>query len=112
MLKVGVIGCGYWGPNLIRNFIQIKDCNMKICCDLSDDKLQRIKSLYPNVRTTKNLDELLEDEDIDAVAIATPVSAHGEIGLKCLEHNKHVLVEKPLATSSKECINSSCSVKI
>lgn len=103
-LNVAVIGCGYWGPNLIRNFYQNPNCNMKICCDLDEKKLQRIKTLYPGIETTTFVETILEDASIDAVAIATPVYTHAELGKLCFKHGKHVLIEKPLASSSDECI--------
>jgi len=103
-LNIAVVGCGYWGPNLIRNFNQIPGCNMKVCCDLDPARLERIKSLYPAIATTNRLDEVLRDPAIDAVAIATPVHTHMPIGRKCLEHRKHVLIEKPLAPSAEECL--------
>jgi predicted dehydrogenase len=102
-INVAVVGCGYWGPNLLRNFAQIPGCDMKACCDLDPAKLERIKSLYPAIATTNRLDDILQDPTIDAVAIATPVHTHMPIGKKCLEHHKHVLIEKPLAASAPEC---------
>jgi predicted dehydrogenase len=103
-LNVAVVGCGYWGPNLIRNFNQIPDCNMKMCCDLDTGKLERIKSIYPHIAITSRLEDILSDPAIEAVAIATPVHTHKAIGKLCLEHKKHVLIEKPLASSAEECI--------
>jgi len=102
-INMAIIGCGYWGPNLIRNFNQISTCKVVKCCDLCDEKLNRIKTLYPSIKTTNNLDEILEDESINGVAIATPVYTHFDIGKKCLEHDKHVMIEKPLASSSLQC---------
>jgi len=102
-LNIAVVGCGYWGPNLIRNFNQLPECNMKVCCDLDEEKLKRMKSLYPSIETTSDLDQILADQSIDAVAIATPVYTHKDIGVKCLEQRKHILIEKPLASSSVEC---------
>jgi len=101
-LNIAVVGCGYWGPNLIRNFNQIADFNMKVCCDLDPAKLERIKGLYPNVATTNRLEDILRDPEIDAVSIATPVHTHMPIGRRCLESGKHVLIEKPLAASVAE----------
>jgi predicted dehydrogenase len=103
-LSIAVIGCGYWGPNLIRNFNQLPNCNMKICCDLNEEKLQRMRTLYPEIQTTTSLEDILSDSAIDAVVIATPVFMHKEIAMKCLLHDKHVMVEKPMASSSDECI--------
>ncbi len=102
-LNIAVIGAGYWGPNLIRNFNQIPECNMMMCCDRDETRLKRIQDLYSNVQTTTNLDDILNNKDIDAVAIATPVFTHLELGLKCLKAGKHVMIEKPMASSVKEC---------
>lgn len=102
-LNVAVIGCGYWGPNLIRNFYQIPGCNMKICCDLSQEKLARMRTLYPAITATNNVQDILDDPTIDAVVIATPVYTHHELARKCLENQKHVMLEKPLASSSEQC---------
>ena len=104
-LNVAVIGCGYWGPNLIRNFNQISSCNMLACCDLSEENLTRIRNLYPGIIATTNCQEVLQNPDIDAVAIATPVFSHWELGKKCLQHNKHILIEKPMASNSEQCID-------
>ncbi|HDP98148.1 MAG TPA: Gfo/Idh/MocA family oxidoreductase [bacterium] len=103
-INVAVVGCGYWGPNLIRNFVQIPESNMKICCDLKSERIDRISKLYPNLQTTNRLQDILEDSDIDVVAIATPVYSHFEIAKKCLEYNKHVMIEKPLASSTEQCL--------
>lgn len=102
MIKTGVIGCGYWGPNLIRNFRSTKGCDMQICCDMQEDRLQRIKTLFPEIATTKNHEDLI-NSDLDAIAIATPVWTHYPLAKACLEAGKHVFVEKPLTRSSAEC---------
>ncbi len=102
MVKVGVIGCGYWGPNLIRNFNGLPDCEVVICCDKDEKKLKRMESLYRGIATTTDFRDLLTD-DIDAVCVATPVWTHFHLAKDCLSANKHVLVEKPFASSSKEC---------
>lgn len=107
-INIAVIGCGYWGPNLIRNFNQIPSCNMSICCDLEDSRLDRIRGLYSSVKNTKNHEEILNDPEIDAVAIATPVFTHFNLGKQCLLHGKHVLIEKPIASSSSECLELIC----
>jgi predicted dehydrogenase len=103
-INVAVIGCGYWGPNHIRNFSQISTCNMSVCCDLEEDKLDRIRGLYPSVTPTQNLTDILDNPKIDAVVIATPVFTHFDLGKECLMHGKHVLIEKPIASSSSECL--------
>lgn len=103
-INIAVIGCGYWGPNLIRNFNQISSCNTLICCDLEDAKLERMSRLYPSITTTKNYMEILNNPEIDAVALATPIPTHFDLGTQCLLHGKHVFIEKPLASSSSECL--------
>jgi predicted dehydrogenase len=103
VLKVGVIGCGYWGPNLLRNFSQLPDSEVVACSDLSEDRLARMNALYPNVRKTTDFKELLADDDIAAVVVATPPETHVGIGVAALEAGKHVFVEKPLATSTTDC---------
>ena len=98
---VGVVGCGYWGPKLIRNFQSIPGADLRIVADLRSDRLEHIQGLYPSIRTTSDYAELL-DSDIEAVAIATPVSRHFEMARTALLHGKHVLVEKPLTRSQSE----------
>ena len=102
--NVGIVGCGYWGPNLIRNFNQIPHCTMKVCCDLDEQKLQRMRILYPSIETTCDMNEILTDASIDAVAVATPVYLHADVAQACLQHDKHVLIEKPMASSSHQCL--------
>ena len=102
-VKVGVIGAGYWGPNLIRNFHELPDAKMQMVCDLREDRLEHIRKLYSNVNTCTNYHEMLES-DIEAVVIATSVSSHHRIALDCLRAGKHVLIEKPLACSTAEAV--------
>jgi len=102
--NIAVVGCGYWGPNLIRNFNQLSNCNVYACCDLADEKLDRIKSLYPSTKVTKNFDEVLENPEVNAVAIATPVYTHRDLAKKALQNNKHVMIEKPMASSVDQCM--------
>ena len=102
-MKIGVIGCGYWGPNLIRNFYQMPECRDVVCCDKDQARLQRMTNLYPGIKTTNEVDELLTDHDVEAVAVATPVHSHHLLGEQVLRHGKHLFVEKPLANSSKRC---------
>jgi predicted dehydrogenase len=104
LLTVGVVGCGYWGPNLIRNFISLKDSSVKTCADLSRDRLDHMKALYPSVNTTTDFEDVVADRDIDAVIIATPVSSHFPISKEALKRGKHVFVEKPLAGDVREGI--------
>ena len=102
MLTVGVIGCGYWGPNLIRNFINLKDARVKTACDLSEDRLDHMRRLYPSLSVTRDYRELIKDPDIDAVVIATPVSTHFGLASEALEAGKHVFCEKPLTRTVDE----------
>jgi predicted dehydrogenase len=100
-IKVGVVGAGYWGPNLIRNFTKIEKADMRMVCDLRQERLEHIRSLYPQVETSQKLEDMLR-ADVEAVAVATPVATHPKIAVKLLRAGKHVLVEKPLARSSRE----------
>lgn len=100
---IAVIGAGYWGPNLIRNYNQIPGCSMKMCVDKDETKLKRIKDLYSDIQVTADLNDLLNDKEITAVSIATPVFTHTKLALACLNAGKHVMIEKPMAASSEEC---------
>lgn len=102
MIRIGVVGCGYWGPNLIRNFITYPNTDLIWACDLDAKRMGEILSPYPGVRQTTEYQEMLADDSIDAVAIATPVHTHFPIAKDCLESGKHVLIEKPLASSVPE----------
>ena len=102
-INVAVIGCGYWGPNLIRNFNTLPECRVKAVCDLDKDRLAHIKGLYHDVETTTEFDQVVKDPAIDAIAVAVPVRYHFEMSKAILEAGKHVFIEKPMATSTKEC---------
>ena len=101
-VRLGVVGLGYWGPNLARNFDSIPGCELAWCCDSSEEALAAMAERFPGVRLTRDLDELLADPELDAVAIATPVPTHGEVAVRVLEAGKHCFVEKPLAQSVEE----------
>lgn len=103
MIKVGVIGCGYWGPNLIRNFNAQPDAELSIISDLDEKRLQQVGLLYPNTRKTTDYKEILADPKIDAVVVATPMSTHFRLGSEVLEAGKHLFLEKPMATTSEDC---------
>ncbi len=103
MLDIGVIGCGYWGPNLVRNFNAMTDCRVEVMCDTDSARLMHMSKLYPNIGTCRSLDEVLGRSDIDAVAIATPTRMHHPMAIKALQSGRHVLVEKPMASSVREC---------
>ncbi len=99
---LAVVGLGYWGPNWIRNFYTLQCAQRLVACDLSTERLGHIKSIYPSVEVTQKLDEVLADPRIDGIVIATPVSTHYQLAKRCLEADKSVVVEKPLATSRTE----------
>jgi predicted dehydrogenase len=101
-LRFGVIGLGYWGPNLVRNLHELEDAEVAWICDRRPEALRKIAQRYPAVRCTEQMSDLLEDPSVDAVLIATPVSTHFPIAAAALSHGKHVFVEKPLAASSDE----------
>lgn len=102
MIRIGVIGCGYWGPNLIRNFHDNDRSAVAMVCDLDPAKLARATRFAPTAQTTTDVATMLAS-DIDAVVIATPVSSHYELALAALEAGKHVLIEKPMAATSVQC---------
>ena len=103
MLNIGVIGYGYWGPNLVRNFSETPGCRVVEVCDLDAKKLALLKTRYPAIETGSDVDALLARTDIDAVLIATPISTHYDLALRALKAGKHVLVEKPLADTTERC---------
>ena len=100
MIRVGVIGYGYWGPNLVRNFMSAPGSAVARVCDLRQERLSSLGKLYPGLKTCSEATELINDPQIDAVVIATPVSSHFELAMAALQAGKHVLVEKPLASKS------------
>jgi predicted dehydrogenase len=101
-LRIGVIGYGYWGPNLVRNFAEAGDAQVVAVSDMKPERRALVEARYPGVRTTADAAELLADPALDAVAIATPVSTHSDLGMKALAAGKHVFMEKPLAGTSEE----------
>jgi predicted dehydrogenase len=102
MIKIGVVGYGYWGPNLVRNFAETPGCEVAAVADLDPHKLATVKRRYPTVSTTTNFNDLLNDPSIDAVAIATPVSTHFELGMAALRAGKHLWVEKPMTETFEQ----------
>jgi predicted dehydrogenase len=98
-VRIGVVGLGYWGPNIARNFDAIPECELAWCCDSSADALRDAGQRFPGVRLTADLGEMLADPGLDAVAIATPVASHGELAVRVLDAGKHCFVEKPLGQS-------------
>src|SRR3954451_15776356 len=99
-MNIGVIGYGYWGPNLVRNFSETETGTVAAVADLDPKKLAQLNKRYPAVRTTTDFQEVLRDPTIDAVAIATPVRTHFELGMAALKAGKHVWLEKPLTETS------------
>jgi predicted dehydrogenase len=102
--SVGIVGCGYWGPNLVRNFFEHPDVDLKYVCDLSPGRLARIERRYPTVKLVTDYNQLLEDAQLDAIAIATPVQTHFSLARQALSAGKHVLVEKPMCSTGAECL--------
>jgi predicted dehydrogenase len=102
MLNVGVIGYGYWGPNLVRNFVESEHTQVLGVADMARSRLSLVEARYPNIRTTTDARELIGDPKIDAIVVATPVSSHFDLAMQALQAGKHVLVEKPLASSSEQ----------
>jgi predicted dehydrogenase len=101
-VKIAIIGFGYWGPNLLRNFSALDSCKVEMVSDFRPERLSIVKKNYPAVKTTTNADDIFNDLTIDAVIIATPVFSHFELAKKALENNKHVLIEKPMTASSAD----------
>jgi predicted dehydrogenase len=102
MINVGMVGYGYWGNNLLRNFINTPNCNLRTVCDLRTERLQIAQKLFPSIGITTSIDALLNDTSIDAVVVATPVFLHYKFAKMALLAGKHVLVEKPLTASVAE----------
>ncbi len=103
MVNVGIIGCGHWGPNHIRIFSSLANSRAVMCADVSDERLQSVKVLYPAIQTTKDYQQILNNKEVHAVCIAVPTNFHFEIAKAALEAGKHVLCEKPLALTPQEC---------
>jgi len=102
MLEIGLIGVGHWGPNIARSLSSTGRANVRWICDLNQERLTWIAERHPEARTTSSIDDLLGDEAVGAVAIATPVPTHYDIARRALEAGKHVLIEKPLTATSEQ----------
>jgi predicted dehydrogenase len=102
MIGIAVVGYGYWGPNLVRNFWEVPDARLVSVCDLKPERLAGVQGRYPAVEITSNFNDILNDTRIDAVAIATPVFSHFDLALRALQAGKHVFVEKPMASTSEQ----------
>src|SRR3989441_5844981 len=102
MLKLGVVGYGYWGPNVVRNFSSQPDCRVVAICDKNPHAVALALNRHPAVHATSNADEVMSSPEIDAVAVVTPVSTHYQLARKALENGKHVFVEKPFTATSAQ----------
>lgn len=102
MIRIGVIGYGYWGPNLVRNFSEVPGSRVVAVSDIRADRLAQLQQRYPAITTTTDHRDLLTDSSIDAIVIATPVSTHFELAMQALHAGKHVFVEKPMTTSVEQ----------
>lgn len=103
MVNIGVIGCGQWGPNHIRIFTQLSGSKIFMCADLDEKRLNNIQGLYPHIQVTKDYKDILSNPEVDAVCITAPTNTHYMIAKEALIKQKHVLCEKPLALTVKEC---------
>ncbi|MFH0879493.1 MAG: Gfo/Idh/MocA family oxidoreductase [Lentisphaerota bacterium] len=101
--NVAVVGCGYWGPNLIRNYYSMPECKLQAICDKDESRLEKMHMLYPDVALERDYDHLLEDKNLDAVVVAVPVSYHYDLARKSLLAGKHTFIEKPMAATSAQC---------
>lgn len=103
MIRVGVVGLGYWGPNLVRCFSELADCKVTAFCDQNIDRLLMVKNRFPAIQPFDNYDQLLASNAVDALVIATPTATHFQLASKALKQGIHVFVEKPLARTVEEC---------
>ena len=102
-ISIGVVGCGYWGPNLVRNFKSLPRCSVKVVCDVSEKRLNHLKTLYEDIEGVTDYGHLLNGIALDAIAIATPVKYHFPLAKASLLAGKHTFIEKPMASTSAEC---------
>lgn len=103
-MRIGVIGYGYWGPNLVRNFADTPDAEVVAVADLKQDRLDLVRRRYPAIEVTNDFQRVIRHPQVDAVAIATPVSTHFPLAIEALESGKHVLIEKPMTATSEEAL--------
>jgi predicted dehydrogenase len=102
IVRVGVVGLGYWGPNLARNMAALAGVELSWCCDADEQRRERLAATHRSTRFTADLDDLLADEKLDAIVLATPVATHAELAQRVLRAGKHCFVEKPLAQSTAD----------
>ena len=104
-MRIAIVGLGYWGPNLVRNFLSADGVEQVVCFDANPNSVKRTKKVFPMVEVADSYEAILRRPDIDAVAVATPVSTHYSLGLQALKAGKHLLLEKPMATRTEEAIS-------
>jgi predicted dehydrogenase len=104
VIKFGVVGYGYWGPNLVRNLFEVADTQVIAVSDMREERLRQVASRYPSVEITTDYQVLLDNPEIDAIAVATPVSSHYELALRALQSGKHVMIEKPMTSTSQQAM--------
>ncbi|GAB4183721.1 MAG: Gfo/Idh/MocA family oxidoreductase [Calditrichia bacterium] len=102
MINVGVIGAGYWGPNIIRNFMINPDTNVVMVCDLQEERLEKVSVAYPHIKTTTDANDLITSGELDLIAVCTPVSTHYQLAKEILSNKKHLLIEKPMTATAAE----------
>jgi predicted dehydrogenase len=102
MVTIAQIGCGYWGPNLLRNLVANGECRVKCVCDISPERLGYVGKQFPGIAATADFQDILADPEVEGVVIATPVATHFDLAMSCLEAGKHILVEKPMAATVAE----------
>jgi predicted dehydrogenase len=102
-ISVGIVGCGYWGPNLLRNFRSLPECSANVVCDLDIARLNHLRNVYPGLELCSNFEEMVVRPDIQALVIATSAKAHYSMARESLRAGKHTFIEKPMATSAEEC---------
>src|SRR3989337_4314051 len=100
MKKIALIGYGYWGPNLLRNFMDLPDCDVTYCCDKDIVRLKEVRKRYPSLIVTQDYKDLLRDSELDAVALATPTKFHYQLAREFVESGKDVFIEKPMTLTS------------
>src|ERR1700727_2474890 len=101
-VRVGVVGLGYWGPNVARNLAATAGCELRWLCDADADAREKLAASAPGARATADIDDLLADDELDAIALATPVTTHAELAVAVAQAGKHCFVEKPLATNTRD----------
>src|SRR5215471_10619987 len=104
MIRIGIIGYGYWGPNLVRNFVEMHGAEVSGVADLDRTKLASVQRRFPALTVTTDFQELINDPAIDAIAVATPVSSHFQLGMAVLKAGKHLWLEKPMTETSLQAV--------